>query len=1118
VKTKIQFKSIRTRLTFWFMIVALLPLITAYGMSYRQRVETIKALETSKLLSIRDLKVREVNAWLGQRIGDVKTMADDHSIRALEGMFTKQERKQDYIEKVRHSLNHYIRNYKDYTEIFIINPASGKIEVSTNKSREGMYRSKDLYFTEPLRTREFYIKDIYYSKTLDKPSMAFSVPIRCLAHGKHIVGILVARVNLEQSLYALLLNRTGMGDTGETLIVNKDAVALSQLRWHKHAPLRFKIEAGPAVKASQGNAGIVETSDYRGEKVLAAYTHIPRIGWGFVAKQDLKEIYAPIESILKNLLLSLLILTAGVYVVAVFMAKNIAGPVLDMTEVAKKLQGGDSSARNSVVRTDEVGYLAAAFNNMADSVMSEAVIKQAGVEITSTMVAAKELKDFATELLKQLVETTGSNLGAFYVRKEDDAKFEHYTSIGVNPKLLEPFDAETLEGEFGKVLATQKISRISNIGDDTVFTFKTFAGTALPKEIITIPIIVKEKVRGVISLAGFTEYSKESVESLNQTWITMNTAFSNLLANEETRKLAGDLDMTNQELEAQTEELQSQSEELQQQSEELQAQNEELEVQQEHVEEASRLKSEFLSNMSHELRTPLNSVLALSRVLVAQAKDKLSAEEANYLEIIERNGKNLLVLINDILDLSKIEAGRMEVSPKAFSLVSPIEMVVESLELIAHEKGIEIRQDIPDNLPQIESDGARVHQILQNIIGNSVKFTEKGSVTVSAHHDAQNVYVKVTDTGIGISEEDLPHIFEQFRQVDGTSARTYEGTGLGLAIVSKTAELLGGAISVESVPGKGSTFTVMLPIEWQGRARVYEQMPVATSSTSSEAGPQRVAKCKTEKRILLVEDNEVAIIQVERLLEGEGYTVDVACGGEEALEYIKRRIPDGIILDLMMPKVDGFEVLEKIRGAKMTAKIPVIVLTAKDLTPDDFKKLSGNNIQYLIHKGDVDQSTLLTKTKLMLGEKPGATTGVSDKEKKVAPKNAKREPGKVKSKKITPTILVVEDNPDNMITIKSILQNRYNILEATEGEEGLKTALTDLPDLVLLDMALPKMDGFEVVRKIRDDKGAASIPVIALTAHAMKGDRERIIKAGCDDYIPKPIDGESILKKIEEWI
>ncbi|MCK5545649.1 MAG: response regulator, partial [Desulfobulbaceae bacterium] len=206
------------------------------------------------------------------------------------------------------------------------------------------------------------------------------------------------------------------------------------------------------------------------------------------------------------------------------------------------------------------------------------------------------------------------------------------------------------------------------------------------------------------------------------------------------------------------------------------------------------------------------------------------------------------------------------------------------------------------------------------------------------------------------------------------------------------------------------------------------------------------------------------------------------------------------------------------RSAKTTANIPVLILTAKDLTPDDFKRLSGNNIQHLIHKGDVDQSTLLLKTKQMLGEKLSGIPDVSAKEMKVASKIAKRDFSKVRSKKITPTILFIEDNPDNMITIKAVLQDRYKIVKATDGEQGLKTALTELPDLVLLDMALPKMDGFELVRKIRDNKAVAAIPVIALTALAMKGDRERIIKAGCDDYVSKPIDEEDMLKKIEEWL
>ena len=283
-------------------------------------------------------------------------------------------------------------------------------------------------------------------------------------------------------------------------------------------------------------------------------------------------------------------------------------------------------------------------------------------------------------------------------------------------------------------------------------------------------------------------------------------------------------------------------------------------------------------------------------------------------------------------------------------------------------------------------------------------------------------------------------------------------------------------------------------------------------------------------RILLVEDNEAAIIQVRNVLESDGYIVDVTRGGQEALEYLKHTIPDSIILDLMMPEVDGFEVLEKIRSNRATAGVPVLVLTAKDLTPEDLSRLSANNIQQLIQKGDVDPQGLLFKTRLMLGaeQKVKVDTGNSKPEtgdlsgQSVDPAWTREEAGKLKTRKPDTehraTILVVEDNPDNMITIKAVLQNEYNILEATDGEEGLKTALAELPDLVLLDMSLPKMDGFEVVGKIKADERAGQIPVIALTARAMKGDREKIIDAGCDDYISKPVDPEKLLETIENYV
>ena len=350
-----------------------------------------------------------------------------------------------------------------------------------------------------------------------------------------------------------------------------------------------------------------------------------------------------------------------------------------MTEVAKKIGEGDLFARNRVQSADEIGFLAQSFNISADFSASQVKIQKDSADIRETMATAKKLIDFRKNILRKLVEVTNSNMGAYCLRNPKNNTFERFTSIGISPELLEPFDASVLEGEFGRALATKRISHIKNIPKDTIFKFKTFTGTILPKEIITIPVVIDDLVASVVSLASFNAYSKESLEILNQVWDVMNTSISNLLANEATKRLAEELGGMNQELQAQAEELQVQTEELRQTSEEIQEQNVELEAQSRQVEDANRLKSEFLSNMSHELRTPLNSVMALSKVLMIQAKDKLSKEEINYLEIIERNGKQLLSLINDILDLSRIEAGRMDIRPKLFSIRSTLKPLWKGL-------------------------------------------------------------------------------------------------------------------------------------------------------------------------------------------------------------------------------------------------------------------------------------------------------------------------------------------------------------------------------------------------------------------------------------------------------
>jgi len=965
----IKFKSIRTRLLVWFLLVALIPLFIVSLVMYAQDVRTIKDDAFAKLTGIRDLKIAQVNAWLAERIGDVRTVASDFEIRSLEQVFAGQENSdQSAVEAARNVLLDYVSHTRDYHELFVIDAETGKVAFSSDNLTEGLDKSDDPYFTEPLRTQQVYIKDIYYSEALGEHGMTFSAPVSCLAHqGEHVFGVVVARVDLDHSLYALLLDRAGMGKTGETLIVNADVLALNELRWQENAPLRLQIQAEPAVRAAQGNEGIVETTDYRQEKVLAAYSYIPATKWGFVAKQDQAEVYAPIRGMLRYTIGLLFVSGIIVVLIAFYIARSLAQPVIAMTRVAEKIRAGELTARNPASGPDELGFLADSFNSMADSMADQMAVQQGVADLIATMVSARELEEAKRLLLERLLKLTASDLGAFHVLSADEARFEHAASVGISPDLLAPFDVRSREGEFGKVLSTGQIAHLRDIPEDTLFTFKTFMGTVLPREIITVPVLVGNRVQAVISLACLQPYSSQSLAILKQSWMSLNAAFSNLLAGEETARLAHTLNERNEELQAQAVELQKQ--------------NEEITAQRRQVEEANRLKSEFLSNMSHELRTPLNSILVLSRVLAGEGKETLSDEHRQYLEIVERNGKDLLNTINDILDLSKIEAGRMEISPERLSVARTVGVIMDSLAPIAADKGIRLEQDVHEDL-ELESDPARVRQILQNLLSNAVKFTESGSVSVTAELDSDEVCIRVVDTGIGIAEHELAHVFDEFRQVDGSSSRSFGGTGLGLAIARKNARLLGGDVSVTSQRGEGSIFTLKLPVRYQGpgpgavlsalqpspvlgpeRKTILEGLKGPT--TASQSGPS-----PSGKRILLVEDNEVVVIQVRMALEQAGFVVDAAPGGREALVYVKNTIPDGIVLDLMMPGVNGFEVLDAIRSDAATRTIPVLILTAKELTPEERSKLSANNIQELIQKGDVDRAELLRKVKQMMGVAP----------------------------------------------------------------------------------------------------------------------------------------------------
>lgn len=1094
---RFQFKSVKSRLVFLFSMVALIPLVIVSTLVYRQRADSIKSHQFTKLIAIRDLKVEQVNAWLDERIGDIRMVAENYEIRLSAGAFYKQRAdrpNQGEIKNVRELLTRYTLHYDSFYEIFIIDAGSGKIVLSSIPSMEGNLRGEDAYFTRPLRTKQPYIKDIYYSKTTKGPSMAFSCPIFSLSAADEIAGVAVARINLERSLYDLLLQRTGLGKTGETLIVNKDGIALNELRWYDGTPVKLKITAKPAAAAARGETGIVETTDYRDVNVLAAFTHIPRTGWGFVAKQDLKEIYAPIAAMLKSLIVITIIFAAIIIFIAVLTANTIARPVLQMAEVSGKIREGDLSARNIIRQKDELGFLAQVFNEMTDSIQSQIQVQQKSTEITRVMVESKTLGTFSYYILKKFMEVTGSNFGVFFTLDREKKIFKCTGSIGANIELMESFNADIPEGEIAAALADRKISHITNIPPDTIFKYKTFMGTAVPSDILTIPILIDDEAEAVISMASLKPYSKESLEITDHVRLSLNTAFSNLMAGINTAKLAEDLQEKNKEITLINEELKNQTEELK-------IQAGELKIQRLQVAEADRLKSEFLSNMSHELRTPLNSILTLSRLMISKGTGKNPGKEKENLTVIERNGRILLDLINGILDLAKIEAGRVDVNLTSFK---PEQVVTASIEIIrpmAQSKGLNLEINIEKN-PRMYSDRAKIQQVLFNLLSNAAKFTKKGEIgiTVTTHEDM--IFFTVRDTGIGIKSNGLPYIFDEFRHGDGSFIREFEGAGLGLAISRKFARLLGGDITAASEWGKGSVFTLALPLISRGK----KDTPPDEHDDIQQQDWDREMTPGEPPRILIIEDNEVATMQIKTLLAESGFTIFTAASGTDGLDMINKAIPDAIILDLMMPKIDGFQVLDQIRSTPETAQIPVLVLTAKELTPEEKTQLQRNHIRQLIQKGNVDRDQLLHSIKQLLKPKR-KTTGPT-------PPSSSR--GKTSACR---PILVVEDNPDNRYIITSILdETDHPYITAENGEEAVSKAKESFPALILMDIQLPLLSGLDAAKQIKAEPKLADVPIIALTAKAMKGDKEKILSAGCDDYISKPVDPETLLEVIKKWL
>ena len=504
------------------------------------------------------------------------------------------------------------------------------------------------------------------------------------------------------------------------------------------------------------------------------------------------------------------------------------------------------------------------------------------------------------------------------------------------------------------------------------------------------------------------------------------------------------------------------------------------------AEAASKAKDEFLASMSHELRTPLNAVLSLSESLLEGIYGETNEKQQKTIQMIETSGRHLLSLINDVLDLSKVEAGMMELSVGAVDVSQLVESSLLFVRERAMKKRLKLTFNVDPQLATLQADGRRLKQVLVNLLTNAVKFTDEGEVglDVIADRAAKQVRFVVRDTGIGISEEDLEKLWTPFSQLDSGLDRQYEGTGLGLSLVKEMTELHGGSVEVTSEGvGKGSQFTMILPWEPDApsvRARRSQPRSGLTDEVAAHV-----------RRALVVEDSRTVSDQLRRYLEEMDAEVLVLSHGAGAAAQAEAFRPDVVLLDLYLPDESGWDVLEELKTNDRTREIPVVIVSDAD---ERERGLEAGATEYIVKP----LSRMQLHAALLLA---------------LAPQKAEAEPlGAL-------TVLLAEDNDMNVVAIKDYLEAKgFRVQVARDGVEALEALATERPDIVLMDIQMPRMDGLEAMAKIRADDELADLPIIALTALAMSGDEDRIREAGADHYVSKPVNMKELVATMDSLL
>lgn len=957
--------------------------------------------------------------------------------------------------------------------------------------------------------------------------------------------------------------------------------------------------------------------------------------------------------------------------------------------VATRIAEGDYSVRVKDKGEDGLGHLSYALNQMAGNLKTSFEkltinnwLQEGIAGFNECLIGEKNVERVTNKALAFITEWTGSQVGAFYTLESHD---ELHLSAGY--ALIPDKSRKQIkigEGLVGQCALTGKEVLLDKIPTEHI-SISYASGAVNAVSLIVFPVFYESELKGVIEIGSLESYGSQHMEFMKKIGTNIGNAILSAQSHTQLQKLLeetraqslelqtqhAELENLNSQLETQTLKIQASEEELREANEELETRNMMLEEKNqiimesnlkikktaEELSQVAKYKSEFLANMSHELRTPLNSILLLSRLLTVNATGNLTKDQQEYARVISTSGNSLLQLIDEILDLSKIEAGKMQLEYREVSIESIKNDMLDLFSSLAESKGIDFRIEIQNGTPEfIETDETRVEQVLKNLISNSIKFTQKGSVKldIAQAESPDRIRFKVVDTGIGIPADKQKLIFEAFQQADGSTRRKYGGTGLGLSISREITRLLGGEISVESEEGNGSSFSVSIPVRHQedqssGRSPVMPKSVVENGQPYTKSEKEKTKNIATtipdqlsddrdkvqpgDRIILIIEDDIIFAETLMNYSREKGYRAIMTVRGDEALPMALQYQPAAILLDIVLPVKSGWEVMDDLKGHPSTRYIPVHIMSSIEAKKESlikgavdfinkpvaidqmhrvFSKLEkaigleskkvlvieenakhAEALSYFLSNFNINSEVVQTIDDgvsavkkeevvcvILALDLPGQNLGevlqsikenaemrdlpliiftgknLSSSEEKrirafadsIVVKSAhsferllsevglflhlveeKGENGAVKSRKKMVVlnevlegkkVLVVDDDVRNIYAVTKMLeQNKMDVVSAVNGHEALKKLEENKDiDIVLMDMMMPEMDGYEAIAQIRKDERYSNMPILAVTARAMTGDRERCIQVGASDYISKPIDTDQLTSLLRVWL